>query len=422
MSTISNPFRPGAGHRPPYLAGRFQEIEGFKKLLNQEVIVDNLVLTGLRGVGKTVLLDEFRPLSIEAGWLWVGTELSESTCVSEDTIALRLITDLAVVTSGIIISSEVQKTFGFSGVEKRIETQLDYYTLKSIYEELPGLSSDKLKGVLELVWSCVHNKGYRGVIFAYDEAQTMSDQAQKEQYPLSLLLEVFQSIQRKNIPFMLILTGLPTLFPKLVEARTFAERMFSVMFLDRLGKKDSRDAIVEPVKKSHCPVKFSTNAVDEIVKSSGGYPYFIQYICKEAFDMYLQELKITQDPQIDYRKAVEEITRKLDNDFFAGRWARATDRQRELLHVIANLNTSDEEFSVQEVVEAARKLKKPFSSSHVNQMLNTLTLMGLVYKNRHGRYSFAVPLLGEYIRRQERENMKRKGQMELFQRDDFNRQ
>ena len=414
--SYSNPFRPGAGHMPPYLAGRSKEKDAFGDLLKQKVVVKNLVLTGLRGVGKTVLLDTFRPLSIFSKWLWAGSDLSESTSINEEKIVVRILTDLSALTSSFVISSEVKMPFGFNTSQKKIENlYLDFETLRSVYESVPGLVSDKLKGLLELVWSCIKEQGFSGIIFAYDEAQTMSDHAEKEQYPLSLLLDVFQSIQRKQIPFMLVLTGLPTLFPKLVEARTYTERMFEVMFLDRLEKKDSEDAILTPIQKENCPVRFTPNAISEIIESSGGYPYFIQFICKEAFDMYLQQLEITSKPHIDYRKAIEEITRKLDNDFFAGRWAKVTDRQRELLQVIANLSNCDDEFSVLDVVEAAKSLPKPFSSSHINQMLSTLTNSGLIYKNRHGRYSFAVPLLGQYIRRQEkRDIIRKKGQLELF--------
>ena len=89
--------------------------------------------------------------------------------------------------------------------------------------------ADKLKTVLEVVWQYLQQLGKRGVIFVYDEAHNRSDHALKEQFPLSLLLDVFQSIQRKGVPFMLALAGLPTLFPKLVEARTCAERMFRVI-------------------------------------------------------------------------------------------------------------------------------------------------------------------------------------------------
>jgi hypothetical protein len=92
--------------------------------------------------------------------------------------------------------------------------------------------------------------------------------------------------------------------------------------------------------------------------------------------------------------------RKLDADFFAGRWARVTDRQRELMWVIAHLDNCESEFSVQDVVRESKSLPKPFSSSHISQMLTSLAESGLIYKNRWGRYSLAVPLLDQFIKRQ----------------------
>jgi hypothetical protein len=253
--------------------------------------------------------------------------------------------------------------------------------------------------VLEFVWSCLSHSNARGLIFAYDEAQNVADHAVAKEYPLSLLLDVFQSIQKKGIPFMLVLTGLPTLFPKLVEARTFAERMFHVIFLDRLNESDSRDAIRKPIDASACPVKLGESLVRGIVESSGGYPYFIQFLGREVYDIVLQRV---DGKKGRIRIPFDDIVRKLDTDFFAGRWSRASDRQRDLLIVIANLRNSEREFTVQEVVEASReRLELPFSPSHVNQMLSKLSQAGLVYKNRHGKYSFAVPLLGRFILRQQ---------------------
>ena len=83
QSQFSNPFRPGAGHMPPYMAGREQETNEFRRLLGQSTVLENLVLTGLRGLGKTVLLETFKPLAIQEGWLWAGTDLSESASISE---------------------------------------------------------------------------------------------------------------------------------------------------------------------------------------------------------------------------------------------------------------------------------------------------------------------------------------------------
>lgn len=394
---FTNPFKPGAGHMPPYLAGREKETKEFLQLLEQTTILDNMVLTGLRGVGKTVLLDKFKPLAIERKWLWVGTDLSESASVTEETIALRLLTDLSVVTSNITIKREEKTAMGFSTEKSFIDHKLNYSTLIDIFKSIPGLVSDKLKGIFELVWKCLAPFKTRGIIFAYDEAQTMTDHAEKEQYPLSLLLDVFQSIQKKNIPFMLIFTGLPTLFPKLVEARTFSERMFRVVFLDRLSSSESRDAIIKPIADTKCPIKFNDESINLVIKESGGYPYFIQFICREVYDVFLQKVSDGQHPSVP----MEEIIMKLDKDFFSGRWAKATDRQRELLAVIASLSNCQEEFTVQEVVEESKKhLSNPFSGSHANQMLSSLTNAGLIYKNRHGKYSFAVPLMDRFILRQ----------------------
>jgi len=398
MAEFTNPFRPGAGHPPPYLAGRQAERAEFQRLLGQTTILENMVLTGLRGVGKTVLLDSFRPLAVERGWVWVGTDLSESTSVSEDNMAIRLCTDLSPITSGVVIEIEKVRNLGFEAGAQEVQHTLGFDALMDLYHSIPGLALDKIKGVLEVAWEALSRMPrIQGIIFAYDEAQNLSDQSMKEQYPLSLLLDCFQSLQRKGLPLMLVLTGLPTLFPKLVEARTFSERMFRVLFLQSLDSNESEDAIRQPIADSECPLKLDDDAVATIVTMSGGYPYFIQFICREVFDAFIQRIDRGKRASVP----VAEIEQKLDTDFFAGRWARATDRQRELLSAIAQLDNCDEEFTVQEVVEASKRvLDKPFSSSHVNQMLVTLASQGLVYKNRHGKYSFAVPLLGRFVNKQ----------------------
>lgn len=392
QALFKNPFRPGAGHQPPHLAGRAQEMSEFRRLLAQDIILENLVLTGLRGVGKTVLMDNFKPLALASGWSWIGTDLSEAASLTEERIATRLFTDLSVATSSMKIGEQAVRGLGFNSQDLSVDVNLTYKVLISLYTATPGLVADKLKHVLEIVWSVIERSdNLKGIIFAYDEAQNLSDHADKDEFPTSLLLDVFQSLQKKGISFMLVLVGLPTLFPKLVEARTFAERMFRVVFLDRLNESDSREAIKKPIQDSKCQVTMKSESVDTIVSLSGGYPYFIQFICREVYDNFLMGIQSVP---------VEAITLKLDEDFFAGRWARATDRQRAMLFVISELDSCEEEFSVQEIVELSKSiLEKPFSSSHTNQMLVVLANNGLIFKNRHGRYSFAVPLLGRFIKR-----------------------
>lgn len=394
---FDNPFRPGAGHMPPYLAGRRAEEGEFRRLLKQTTILDNLILTGLRGVGKTVLLETFKPIAIQEQWLWVGTDLSETISVSEVNFAIRILTDLSVVTSAMTLKTGDKQSAGFTNQSAPILQPVNFDFLKRMFDDTPGLVLDKLKAVLEFVWTLVQQTGRRGIIFAYDEAQNLADNSAKEQFPLSVMLDLFQSIQRKGIPFMLVLVGLPTLFPKLVEVRTYAERMFRVVALGQLSEDDRKDAITKPVEDALCPIKFSPESVEVISDLSGGYPYFIQFICREVYDVWIQRITDGADTSIP----VDSIQRKLDTDFFAGRWARATDRQREMLLVISTLDNRDAEFSVQEIVDASSTvLEKGFSSSHTNQMLVTLANSGLIYKNRYGRYSFAVPLLADFIQRQ----------------------
>lgn len=390
-----NPYRPGAGHMPPHLAGRKDEKEEFERLLDQDTVSQNVVLTGLRGVGKTVLLETLKPIALQKGWQWAANDLSETTSVSERKLALRLITDLSVITSGVVVSAPAKPAVGFVPMAS-METQapLTYEVLLAVYNNAPGLESDKIKAVLEFAAQVLRPHGRDRVIFAYDEAQNLSDNADRDEYPLSVLLDVFQSIQRKGIAFMLVLTGLPTLFPKLVEARTYAERMFHVITIGRLTEDESRDAIVTPL--TDFPIRFSEESVVMIVTETAGYPYFIQFMCREVYDVWIAHVGSNDVPTVPIRP----IQLKLDQDFFAGRWAKVTDRQRQMLWVIAKLDRGDEEFTIQEVVSRSRVLlPKGFGASHASQILSALADQGLIYKNRFGKYTFAVPLLGKFILR-----------------------
>lgn len=391
-----NPYRPGAGHMPPHLAGREDAFAEFERLLGQDVILENMVLTGLRGVGKTVLLDTFKPRAIEEGWLWVGTDLSQTASLTEVNLANRLITDFSVVTSAYTVPGSARIGFDPGSGEPRDQVPLSYEKLRDLFSRTPGLESDKLKAVLESAAGILAGHGRDRVIFAYDEAQNLSDHPRKDRFALSMLLDIFQSLQKKGIRFMLVLTGLPTLMPKLVDARTFAERMFRVVTLDRLNDDHSREAITKPLDVAECPVRFTEPSIEIVIENAGGYPYFIQFFCREVFDAFIQQ--VARDHQAPI--AVGAIQRKLDIDFFSGRWARATDRQQQLLWVIANLENADGEFTILELLEKAKTLlEKGFSASHAGQMLATLADRGLIYKNRFGKYALAVPLMARFIRR-----------------------
>jgi hypothetical protein len=398
-SVFQNPFRPGAGQRPLYLAGRSKEQDMFSKSLGQNPVMRNVIISGLRGVGKTVLLENLKSIAQTQNWLWTGNDLSETSSLSEERISRRLVTDLSILLGPILVKHSQTLPFGFTQKLAQNKTPISFDDLWKIYTETPGLTEDKLKAVLILIRNLLVHTNVKGIVFAYDEAQNLSDQASDKQYPLSVLLDVFASIQRNHHPvqLLLVLTGLPTLFPKLNEARTYTERMFDVTMLGKLSDAESKLAIEKPIELTNSPLHFRDATVAEIVEMSGGYPYFIQYICKEVFDAWIGRVDEGGAPAV----ARAEIISKLDQDFFAPRWDRATDRQQEFMRVIAMLNTADTEFTVPEIVSLSKDaLTKGFSPSHAVQILKTLVEQGLIYRTKRSKYSFAVPLLADYINRQ----------------------
>lgn len=399
LNIPENPFRPGAGQAPVYLAGRDDEQTQFRELLNQKPILQNCILTGLRGVGKTVLLETFKPIAQSEGWLWAANDLTERSSLTEEDLLKRVLVDLSALLAPMFMFQQQSLALGF---ERKPETQarpLQFDDLWNICKETPGHSDDKLKAVLLRVAQLLAGTKIRGIVFAYDEAQNLADHAADRQYPLSMLLDVFSWIQRQTLPcqFLLALTGLPTLFPKLNEARTYTERMFHVIQLEGLNLMDAHAAIVKPIEIKQSPLTFSNSVISQIINESGGYPYFIQFICKEVFDAWITGMQEGQAPTVP----AAEIRAKLDQDFFSPRWQNATARQQDFMRVIATLPSSNGEFSVQEIVVASKQiLRKGFSSSHTNQMLNDLIAAGLIYRSRRGGYRFAVPLLSGFINRQ----------------------
>lgn len=399
-SIPQNPFRPGNGQRPLYLAGRTHEQDQFKEMVNESTVAQNAILTGLRGTGKTVLLEELKPIAQKSGWLWTGNDLSEASSLTEERIAQRMVVDLSALLAPILVQQESKRSIGFTAKQEIQKRPIKFDDLWNIYQAAPGLQEDKLKAVFASVLKILEQTSFKGVIFAYDEAQNLSDHAAAKEYPLSLLLDVFSFFQRtpSKCRFMLVLTGLPTLFPKLNEARTYTERMFHTMHLQRLDDESARQAITKPIELTKSTLSFSENTIKQIVEMSDGYPYFIQFICKEVFDAWIGKITDGQAPSVP----MTSIISKLDLDFFAPRWARATDRQQEFMRVIASLPNADDEFSVQDIVAKSRKmLKKGFTPSHATQILQALFEKGLVYRNRRAGYCFAVPLLSKFIERQE---------------------
>ena len=256
----------------------------------------------------------------------------------------------------LVVHRQTELAFGFGAKEQRKERRLEFDDLYGeSCERSPGLNDDKLKAVLHHVAKLMIGTSIRGIIFAYDEAQNLSDHAASKEYPVSLLLDVFSYFQRtlENCHFMLVLTGLPTLFPQLNAARTYTERMFHVMYLERLSDEDARDAIQKPIEITQRPLRFAERTINNIIELSAGYPYFIQFACKEVFDTWIGRIADGLAPSVPTQQIVENWIRVL-----RPWWQRATDRQQDFMKVVATLESGEDEFSVQEIVAASKDMLK----------------------------------------------------------------
>ena len=157
------------------------------------------------------------------------------------------------------------------------------------------------------------------------------------------------------------------------------------------------------MKNTPTALRFTDETIQVVYQISGGYPYFVQFICHELYDVVIRGMQSNTVP--DVGRIFATVTQKLDIDFFAGRWAKTTDRQRDFLLSIVRIEGCEQEFTIQQVVEASQQqLTKGFSSGHASQLLQALSDAGLVYKNRRGKYAFAVPMLYDFIRRQAAES------------------
>lgn len=390
---VENPFRPGAGHRPPVLAGREKELDRLRRLLRQGFATENILITGLRGFGKTVLLDQLKEIAIAEGWVWVGNDLSESSSLSEERLALRILTDMAhsiseMLGAGDASASTLSKAMKDDNLDELEPTTFD--ALKAKYERTPGLPSDKLKAVISRIGSLLVKAKMRGMVFAYDEAQCLTDHAKRDEFPMSTLIETVGSLQKNNgaTPCLLVLSGLPPVFEALTAARTYTERMFHVMTLERLSRHDTATALLEPLKPLMPPLNCPPELFSKVVDLSGGYPYLIQFFGKELVDAILKNGGVLSSSQFP----AQDVMDRLDAGLFAARWNKTTDKQRRFLRLLASREPgSSSEFSAVEIA-AHPDCDGEFDNLQASQMLLALCDKGLVYRTRRGRYSFTVPM------------------------------
>ncbi len=383
MDPRANPYAPGAGTKPPALTGRDDEIEAFVVLLErlrQGAAGQSMIVKGLRGVGKTVLLNTFEDFAVERDWIPIFKECEASTSLPALVArhCRRIIEDLKpTARAAKRLRSMVARLSTFTVVDPN-GFELSFELGRG--EAAPDPLSDDFVDLLLEVGTLAEERG-RGVVFLLDEVQFLHP---NEFGPFVVGLH---RINQKALPVACVAAGLPSLPSLAGEAKSYAERLFTYPTIGRLPRAAADEALVRPAWVRE--VRFAKGALDLAYQRTLGYPYFIQEYGKYAWN-------VADGARIERRemeRAAELAQHALDDGFFLVRAERATDAERRVMRAMAGLG--EPPYATGEVVHALGKR----SASQLSVQRDALIRKGLVYSPRTGFLDFTVPLFADYLLR-----------------------
>jgi hypothetical protein len=385
MNKRENPYTPGAGRKPRTLAGRDQELESFQSLverLDAGAYERSLIYTGLRGVGKTVLLMEFDVLASEAGWATTDVQEVGSNADFRTTFA-RMANRLLVNMSRrhrakqrIERALSVVKAFSIA-IPGAIEIKLDVDAAAGVADS--GDPEQDLAGLFREIGE-VAQANQMGALFLIDEMQNLDAGS------LSAICMAFQAISRAGLPVAMVGAGLPDLRVRLLSAKPYADRLFTYEQLGRLSEPAARSALIGPA--SAAGANYDEDAARQIVAEAAGFPYFIQEYGRELWN-YAETTPITLT---DLDGAREIVKDSLARNFFGTRFEMATDTEQRYLSAMASLGEGP--YPVGEVAQAFGVNDQRRVSMHREGLIQK----GLIWSPRRGRVDFTVPLFAEFLR------------------------
>jgi len=396
VDPVRNPFAPGAGQRPPELAGRDRELDAFDVVLERVARgrpERSLVLTGLRGVGKTVMLGELRSMALRAGWGAGKVEARPDAPLRRPLSAAlhRAVRDLAVRHRA---PDRVEHVLG---VLKAFALRAAPADAKLRDRWQPGIDAPLVSGradsgdmeidLVELFAEVAELAGDvgAGVAVLIDEMQDLGPD------DVSALCAACHELSQSRAPLVVVGAGLPHLPSVLSASKSYSERLFRYLRIDRLEREDADRALSLPA--SWEDAKFEPEALDALFVASGGYPYFIQAYGKAAWDAAPTSPITSADVQV----AAPEAEAELAVGFFGSRYERATPGEREYLLAMAELAAGKDE-PVGTATVAEHLARKPSSLSPAR---DSLLKKGLVFSAQRGHIAFTVPHFGRYLLAQE---------------------
>ena len=395
MDPVRNPYAPGAGQRPPELAGRDEQLRAFDVVLERVARgrpERSLVLTGLRGVGKTVLLNALRSAAVRRGW---GTGRLEARPEQRLRRPLSSALHQAIRELGHPEQDQVDQVLAVLRAFAQREAGADA-KLKDRWS--PGIDVPAARGradsgdieidLVELltdVGGLASDVG-KGVGVFIDEMQDLGPA------DVSALCAACHEISQSGLPVIVVGAGLPHLPAVLSASKSYSERLFSYQRIDRLSRDAADRALCAPAAEEDA--EFTDDGLAAMYAATGGYPYFIQAYGKAVWD-HAPRSPISAD---DVAVAAPEAERELAVGFFGSRYERATPGERDYLCAMADAAADLGEDPVGAVATAdvaAVLGKKPQSLSPAR---DALLKKGLIYSGERGRIAFTVPHFGRYLR------------------------
>ncbi|GBE23980.1 hypothetical protein BMS3Bbin02_00245 [bacterium BMS3Bbin02] len=370
---IANPYAPGAGTPPPALVGRDEVIdiaEVALRRLRSARASQHMLITGLRGVGKTVLLGKLAALAEHVGYRVIRVEAlgGDDTIRSILRQARRIVEEFdssAKVGRALRSIESVSLTVVGTGVAiERQVARADREALADVVADIAAVAADEDLGVM----------------VALDEAQML------DHHDLRRLLAGIHRCSQDGLPLYGLLAGLPNLVGEVAKAVTYAERMFTVADLGPLTPDQVVQAIVEPAQE--IGISWSSEATEKIVDHSDGFPFFVQTWAYHTWNA------ATDDPisGADVERAAPNANHALDSSFFAARIARIPASEVAYVQALASLGPGPHRSG--EVAAAAGK-----STPQVAAFRDRLIAEGVIYAPRYGWVEFAIPHFDRYVRR-----------------------
>src|SRR3954453_10506185 len=395
MDPVRNPYAPGAGQRPPELAGRDRELKQFEVTLERVAAGRpdrSMVLSGLRGVGKTVLLNALRSLAVKRAW---GTGKIEAW--PDQSLRLPLAQAVhAAVREVAHRHRDPDKVDQVAGVLKAFAQRTELKDRKGARWQPPidvlaakgrADSGDLELDLVELFTDVAALAGDLGVGIALfvDE---MQDIALPE---LAALCGACHEISQQGAPLIVVGAGLPHLPVALAASKSYAERLFRYVSVARLPRVMADRAWRVPAGTEG--VSFQEDALDELYRLTDGYPYFVQAYGKVTWDVALESLITVAD----VRAAAPEAEAELALGFFGARFDRATPAERDYMSAMADLGEGTGDVAVRTSEIAAHLTRRPQSLSPAR---DGLVKKGLVFSAERGTVAFTVPHFGKFLRSQ----------------------